>query len=421
MGKRIIFTVTNDLRYDQRMQRICTTLSAAGYEVALVGRQLPSSIALENQPYQQIHLKHLFFTSGKLFYLEYNLRLLFFLLFQRFDAICSIDLDTSIPGILASKIKGKPHIFDAHELFTHTPEVARRKTIQKIWESVQKFTFKHTNAAFTVGPAIAQYFQDKYNKPVAVVRNMPVKSGANHPNSEITALIQGKTNPNIQTQESIEINKSNSDRINETPAPAWQSKIDLLHGQRFILYQGALNEARGLEALIEAMSEIPAVLVLAGEGDLSQTLRTLTTSLGLDQKVIFLGMLPPNELPLLTIQAYIGYNVSQNAGLSYYLSLNNKFFDYTNAHLPSLINPFPEYLELLKEFAVGIPTEPNTSDIVTQANCLLSDSNRYDEIKSNCKMASEKWIWENETPTLINIFHQTLNPTPLQTSKWISD
>ena len=375
MGKRIIFTVTNDLRYDQRMLRICTTLSAAGYEVALVGRQLSTSIPLQNQPYQQIRLKYLLFTAGKLFYLEYNLRLLFFLLFQRFDAICSIDLDTSIPGIIAAKIKNKPHLFDAHELFTHTPEVARRKSIQKIWEAVQKFTFKHTNAAFTVGPAIAQYFEEKYNRPVAVVRNMPIKSGANNP-----------INP---------------------PSPAWQSKIDALQGQRFILYQGALNEARGLEALIQAMSEIPAILVLAGEGDLSQTLRNLTQSLNLEHKVIFLGMIPPNELPQLTKQAYIGYNVSQNAGLSYFLSLNNKFFDYTKALLPSLINPFPEYLALMKEFEVGLPTEPTLEDIVKQANQLFTDQLLYDKIKSNCKLASEKWTWENETPTLVNIFQQT--------------
>lgn len=402
MGKRIIFTVTNDLRYDQRMQRICTTMSAAGYEVALIGRQLTSSIPLQPQPYQQIRLKYLLFTTGKLFYLEYNLRLLFFLLFQSFDAICSIDLDTSIPGILASKIKSKPHIFDAHELFTHTPEVARRKSVQRIWECVQKFTFKHTNAALTVGPAIAQYFQEKYNKPVAVVRNMPIKRGAVNSISDATAVIHDPINPN-------NTNKTNNNIINDTPTPAWQSKIDLLQGQRFILYQGALNEARGLEALIQAMSEIPAILVLAGEGDLSQTLRTLTTSLDLNHKVVFLGMIPPNELPQLTKQAYIGYNVSQNAGLSYYLSLNNKFFDYTNAHLPSLINPFPEYLELLKEFAVGIATEPNMSDVIKQTKRLLSDSKLYDKIKSNCKLASEKWIWENETPTLINIFHQVLN------------
>lgn len=402
MGKQIIFTVTNDLQYDQRMQRICTTMSAEGYEVALIGRQLTSSIPLQPQPYQQTRIKYLLFTNGKLFYLEYNLRLLFFLLFQNFDAICSIDLDTSIPGILASKIKSKPHIFDAHELFTHTPEVARRKSVQRIWECVQKFTFTHTKSAFTVGPAIAQYFQEKYNKPVAVVRNMPIKRGAVNSISDATAVIHGAINPNNTT-------KTHNDIINDTPTPAWQSKIDLLQGQRFILYQGALNEARGLEALIHGMAKIPAILVLAGEGDLSQILRNLTTSLNLGQKVIFLGMVPPNELPLLTKQAYIGYNVSQNAGLSYYLSLNNKFFDYTHSHLPSLINPFPEYLELMEEFDVGLPTEPNIEDITLQANRLLSDEVLYAEIKSNCKLASEKWTWENETQSLLRIFRQALN------------
>ena len=380
MGKRIIFTVTNDLRYDQRMLRICTTLSAEGYEVALIGRQLTSSIPLQPQPYQQIRIKYLLFTTGKLFYLEYNLRLLFFLLFQSFDAICSIDLDTSIPGILISKIKGKPHLFDAHELFTHTPEVARRKFIQKIWESVQKFTFKHTNAAFTVGPAIAQYFEEKYNKPVAVVRNMPIKSGATNPNNPLS--------------------------------PAWQSKIDALQGQRFILYQGALNEARGLESMIHAMTEIPAILVLAGEGDLSQTLRNLTQSLNLEHKVIFLGMVTPNELPQLTKQAYIGYNVSQNAGLSYYLSLNNKFFDYTQSHLPSLINPYPEYKQLLSEFQVGLLTEPKVESIIEQASELLNNPSLYQELKSQCIAACEKWTWEQETPKLLSIFESSLLGTP---------
>jgi glycosyltransferase involved in cell wall biosynthesis len=409
MGKRIIFTVTNDLRYDQRMLRICSTLTAAGYKVALVGRELPSSIPLQNQPYQQIRLKHLIFKTGKLFYIEFNLRLLFFLLFQRFDAVCSIDLDTAIPGIIATKIKSKPHLFDAHELFTHTPEVVRRKPIQKIWESVQKFTFSHTQAAITVGPAIAQYFEEKYKIPVAVVRNMPVKTALKDKQSETSNLPPNNNLPEPNEENALEANPSKITNLPNESLPAWQSKIDAIRGQQFILYQGALNEARGLEILIQAMTKIQGTLVLAGEGDLSQTLRNLTRSLNLDHKVIFLGMIPPNELPQLTKQAYIGYNVSQNAGLSYYLSLNNKFFDYTKALLPSLINPFPEYLTLMKEFQVGLPTEPTVEDVIKQANQLLTNSTLYNDIKSNCKKASEKWIWENETPTLIRVFRDVLN------------
>ena len=113
--EKIIFTVTNDLCFDQRMIRICTSLSKAGYRVLLLGRKKPDSPALSNYSFQQRRL-NCFFNRGKLFYIEYNFRLFFFLLFHPFDALCSIDLDTILPGLWASKIKGKVSLFHAHEL-----------------------------------------------------------------------------------------------------------------------------------------------------------------------------------------------------------------------------------------------------------------------------------------------------------------
>ena len=374
MGRRILFTVTNDLQFDQRMRRICGTLSNAGYDVTLIGRRpISPSSPLTQTPYTQIQLAGLIFTKGKLFYLEFNLRLLLFLLFKPCDAICSIDLDTAVPGIIAAKLRKKIHIFDAHELFTHVPEVARRPRIQAIWEKVQAFTFKHCDTAFTVGPAIAQYFTEKYHKPVQVVRNMPRASVVAHTDTAHFAAIENK---------------------------------------KFILYQGALNEGRGLELLIQAMVNIPCELVLAGEGDVSKPLRKLTQSLNLENKVHFLGMIPPHQLPALTKLAYIGFNVSENVGLSYYLSLNNKFFDYTQSHLPSLINPYPEYKQLLSEFQVGLLTEPKIESIIEQASELLNNPSLYQELKSQCIAASEKWTWEQETPKLLSIFESSLLGTP---------
>ena len=374
MGRRILFTVTNDLQFDQRMRRICGTLSNAGYDVTLIGRRpISPSSPLSQTPYTQIQLAGLIFTKGKLFYLEFNLRLLLFLLFKPCDAICSIDLDTAVPGIIAAKLRKKIHIFDAHELFTHVPEVARRPRIQEIWEKVQAFTFKHCDTAFTVGPAIARYFTEKYHKPVQVVRNMPRASVVAHTDTAHFAAIENK---------------------------------------KFILYQGALNEGRGLELLIQAMVNIPCELVLAGEGDVSEPLRKLTQSLHLENKVHFLGMIPPHQLPALTKLAYIGFNVSENVGLSYYLSLNNKFFDYTQSHLPSLINPYPEYKQLLLEFQVGLLTEPKVESIIEQASELLNNPSLYQELKSQCIAASEKWTWEQETPKLLSIFESSLLGTP---------
>ncbi|MCH5600625.1 hypothetical protein [Niabella ginsengisoli] len=37
MNKRIVFTITGDMLYDQRMQKVCGTLADSGYDVLLLG------------------------------------------------------------------------------------------------------------------------------------------------------------------------------------------------------------------------------------------------------------------------------------------------------------------------------------------------------------------------------------------------
>ncbi|MEM9023155.1 MAG: glycosyltransferase, partial [Bacteroidota bacterium] len=88
--------MTNDLVFDQRMSRICTSLAKAGYAVTLVGRERKGSEPLREKPFQQVRLR-CFWEKGKLFYLEYNLRLFVYLLRNRFDILCAIDLDTILP------------------------------------------------------------------------------------------------------------------------------------------------------------------------------------------------------------------------------------------------------------------------------------------------------------------------------------
>ena len=127
--KKIYFTVTNDLVYDQRMNRICSSLAknaslpdGQGFDITLVGRRLKHSLPLREENYQQKRVRCRF-NKGKLFYFEYNLRLFFFLLFKKMDGICAIDLDTISPCLAISKLKNIPRIYDAHEFFTGLIEV----------------------------------------------------------------------------------------------------------------------------------------------------------------------------------------------------------------------------------------------------------------------------------------------------------
>jgi hypothetical protein len=355
---KIILTVTNDLTYDQRMFRICGSLAKHGHEVVLVGRKLKSSRQLPGMPYRQIRL-YCFFTKGKLFYAEYNARLFFFLLFQRASCICSIDLDTILPGYYVSKLKGIKFVYDAHEYFTQVPEVLHRPGVQAFWERIERHLLPRIQNAYTVNGTLAKLFSEKYGTPFEVIYNAPeYKPGALENNFRA----------------------------------------------RILLYQGALNASRGLEQMIDAMKGIDAVLWLIGEGDLSAQLRRQVSDSGLNHKVIFKGMIPPSELPSYTRKATLGINVSENAGLSYYYSLNNKCFDYIHAGLPALTNDFPEYRSINEKFETGVLTRCEVNLLINDVNNLLNSEERYNFLKQNCLFAAEYFCWQKEESKLIRFY-----------------
>ncbi|MFN0175304.1 MAG: glycosyltransferase [Saprospiraceae bacterium] len=366
---RIIFTVTNDLTYDQRMLRICNTLADNGHAVMLVGRSLPHTISLEARSFEQKRLPCLF-QKGAGFYFEYNLRLFLYLLFARFDAVCSIDFDTLPAGCIASILRRKKRVFDAHEYFTEVPEVVHRPVVKFVWGMVGRTCLLFYRYAYTVGPALAQIFKKKYGLKFGVVRNVPVPRKLDFSS---------------------------------------QQKPKLPNSAHFrIIYQGALNEGRGIEAMLEAMQYLENVqLMLAGEGDLSAKLRQKAVDLGLADRVVFLGYVKPDDLKILTDKAWLGLNLLENRGLSYYYSLANKFFDCVQAGVPILTMDFPEYRALNKEHEVALLLkELNPESVAEAIQRLLINTELYKKLRQNCLLAREEWNWASEQKSLLEIWKQ---------------
>lgn len=365
LTQRIVFAVTNDLTFDQRMHKICSTLVAHHYEVELVGRKRATSVPVTAQPYKQTRLT-CWFDKGKLFYLEYNLRLLLYLLFTPAEAICAVDLDTIVPVVLAAKLKGSKIIYDAHEYFTEVPEVVRRPTIKKVWQWVERKFVPHAHLAYTVSPAIAGLFTQKFGKDFHVIMNVPESQEQRTENQE-----QGTEN--------------------------------------ILLYQGALNEGRGLEHLIEAMHDIDGKLILAGEGDLSAQLRQQVTNAGLQHKIQFAGFVRPDELKQLTRQATIGINLLENKGLSYYYSLSNKFFDYIQAGVPQLCIGFPEYVAINQHYEVALLINTcAVGEIKQGVKRLLTDKEFYNRLQKNCEVCARQYNWQHEEKKLAALYHELL-------------
>jgi glycosyltransferase involved in cell wall biosynthesis len=357
--KSITFTVINDLSYDQRMQRICSSLAGAGYKVTLVGRKLSTSIDLKLQPYNQKRL-HCRCEKGKLMYLEFNFRLFIHLLFNTADCICAIDLDTILPCYFASKLRNKKRTYDAHELFTEQKEIVTRPLIQKLWLKVEKYAVPKFTFGYTVNDFIAKELNRRYGVSYAVVRNLPKFS-------------------------------------NISPAPN--------KANPFIIYQGAVNEGRSFETLIPAMQYVNARLVICGNGNFFEQVQALIKKNKLEDKVELRGYVPPEELRQLTPMASIAVMLFENTGLNQYYSLANRFFDYIMAGVPQICVAYPEYKSINQKYGVAyLIYNTNTDTIATAINNLLVNNVLYNNIQQNCIKAREELNWSTEEKVLIEVY-----------------
>lgn len=359
--KKLYFTVNNELNFDQRMIRICNSLASHNYNVFLVGKCYAGSLPLSNKHFHQ-HRILCYFKKGKIAYIEFNIKLFFFLLKQRVDCLCAIDLDTIFPVLIVSSIKKAVRIYDAHELFTGMKEIISRPVIQKIWEWVERNTVPYFKLGYAVSESIAQVFLKKYNVNYKVIRNMPKLTNADN---------------------------------------------SLESTEKFILYQGAVNFGRCFEYLIPAMKEVNARLIICGDGNFMGQSQQLVDKYHLHDKVIFKGMLLPEELNNISRFAYIGVNLVEPDGLNQLYSLANKFFDYIHAGLPQLSMAFIEYARINDQFKVAVLiTEPQPALIAAALNLLLENDVLYDELRNNCVKARETYNWQKEEQLLLSFYDQ---------------
>lgn len=358
----LYFVVTNDISYDQRMMRICSSLSEAGYTTILVGRKLKKSIPLQQQSFQQKRIQCLF-NKGKLFYAEYNIRIFFYLLFKKMDCICAIDLDTILPCYFISKMKKIKRVYDAHELFCEMKEIVTRLGIFKVWKRIEKIFVPKFPDGYTVSMPIADEFKKMYNVNYAVILNVPLKK---------------------QIQ--------------------FYSKKE-----KYIIYQGAVNEGRSFETVIPAMKMIDAQLMICGDGNFLQQAKKLAAENNLNNKIIFKGNVPPDELMNNTLHAAIGINIIEDKGLNNYYSFANRFFDYIHAGLPQVCIDFPCYRKLNDKFEVAaLINDLSAENIAQQINKLLNDESEKARLHQNCLKAREIFNWQNEEKILIDFYKQLL-------------
>ncbi|MEP6513004.1 MAG: glycosyltransferase, partial [Parafilimonas sp.] len=252
----------------------------------------------------------------------------------------------------------------AHELFTEQKEIVSRPMIHKLWLFIEKFAVPKFKYGYTVSPFISKELKRRYKVNYEVIRNLP--------------------------------------NYYSFSASAPEERMD-----KFLIYQGAVNEGRSFETLIPAMQNVNSKLRIYGSGNFIEQTKNLIIANNVQNKVELMGYVLPEKLKEITTDSYIGLMLFEKTGLNQYYSLSNRFFDYIMAAIPQLCVNYPEYKTVNDKFNIAYMIEDTDAETITQAlNKLLNDAKLYQQLHQNCLKAREELNWEKEQNKLIKFYEE---------------
>ena len=371
-NKKIIFSVTNCICFDQRVIKMAETLQMMGGDIFIVGRER-GDCCKQNLIGFKTKRFRMFFKRGLLFYMFYNLRLFLFLLFKKSDILVSNDLDTLLPNYLVSKIKGVPLVYDSHEYFTCVPELSNRKFVTWVWTLIEGMIFPRLNYVITVSDPIAAEYQKKYGVKPVVICNM------------------SKSSENISAVKKKEAGLTENDFV-------------------LIIQGNGLNIDKGVEELVGAVSITEGVsLLIVGSGDVIGSVKAVVTANNLNDRVKFLPSVSWNEMMRYTKCADVGLILEKDTNLNYRYSLPNKLFDYISGGIAVVAGKLPETSKIIEELKIGVLLKEVTCDSISQAIIeLKNDRDKLKVLTENSKKASMQYNWENESRKVMMLYSKVL-------------
>ncbi|RTX71139.1 glycosyltransferase [Mammaliicoccus sciuri] len=426
--KKVTMFVWNHFTNDARVNRECTTLADNGYDINLIAINDPKNPAISAyeeisntfkvhrvkrypwllQAYQDHGKKFLLVVAGvqvviipSLFYISFTLMAAYLLslvvaagmikfkkirkwfingaiitrmivkgYIQNADIYHANDLNTLPQAIVCSKLrlKPKPLIYDSHEV-----QSDRTGYNPKTIKSIESFMLKFVDQMIVENHTRAKYNEDIYGFYPKTLYNYSEKY-------------------NIEEKPQINLHK----------------KIGINEDEKILLYQGGLQQGRGLELLIEAMDEIEeGHLLFIGGGKLTQPLKEQAEASKQAYRIHFLDKVPFQELPSYTREAYLGFQVLQNICFNHYSASSNKLFEYMMAHVPVISCDFPEIKKVVEETNTGLVVDShNASEIANTVNQLVKDTSLRNQLSENTKQAKEIYNWNNEKSKLLEVYNQ---------------
>lgn len=380
---RVCMHVLGPASTDVRVMRAATALTDAGFTVSVVDIVDTCSQSIEDV--RGVSIQHMK-VSGAFLVTRFRrwavikalllfIRSTLLLLRTPADFYHAHDF-TALPACyVAARLRGKPLVFEAHELPLSELDVPHRRWLRILLTPLLARMIASCAGGIGASPYYEQVLRERYHvSRVALLRNTPPYR-----------LVE------------------KNDRLHR--------KLGLALSVRIALYQGNIQPHRGIDILVRAAAflEDDIVIVMMGKGvepTISQ-LKALIASEAVVDRVKILSPVPYEELLDWTASADLGLNIIPlDETLNKLTCLPNKFFEYLMAGLPVLASPLDAVASLVTSYNVGLVVSSTTpADVGAAINTMLADPVLLASMRRNAlEVATNEFNWEKEGLQLMYLY-----------------
>ncbi|GAB4371593.1 MAG: glycosyltransferase [Calditrichia bacterium] len=371
MFKKIIHTTISPCDNERRIFNEALTAARNGYQVqilALKTPDVPPVSLMETVEIQRLTIR--FWQKGALKFLCFNQKLFWHLLRSDFSLLHAHDLWVLPASAIASILKRKPLIYDAHEFYRGLKIFREKKISALIWKMAEWLFIRRAGKILVVNQFHADLYKKTYQRiePPLVIQNLPFRHES-----------------------------GNSESL-----PGFSER------SATVVFQGILKPGRGLRQMIEAFDYLDDIAFeLIGFGEIEEELRDLVEKGGRREKIHFRGKMNLREISHITQRARAGVVLFEPDSINYRYAAPNKFFEYVMAGTPVIASDIPTFRSFLEEFEVGVLVDPySPEDIARAIRQVVTDENRWNRLHQACKQAREHWNWESQEKKLLSLYRE---------------
>jgi glycosyltransferase involved in cell wall biosynthesis len=189
-----------------------------------------------------------------------------------------------------------------------------------------------------------------------------------------------------------------------------REELNLNQPWPIVLYQGGVQQGRGLERLVRVAAQVPSTyFVFIGGGRLDGSLRSIAAELGLEERVRFIPTVALAELPSYTASADIGVQPIENTCLNHYTTDSNKLFEYVQAGLPVVASDLPEIRRVVRAHDLGMLVPPGDTEALAGAiGQLVQNEALRLHYSERAVQAAAALSWESQEHELLALYDKVL-------------